>query len=157
VIVDSQDFCIQLARRRTAQDRHGVVIAACCVVPARRDLHVVQPGALTAPSVWRLQRYRRREPARHPHATGDGMYQASTRVAAERVRRARPKARSCPARLPGTVSNRDCRPPALARLPGTGRYRRSCPRCGTRPAGLRPLPLQARLCWSSPGRPRPTG
>jgi hypothetical protein len=38
VIVDSQEFCIQLARR-TANDRHGVVIAACCVVPARRYLH----------------------------------------------------------------------------------------------------------------------
>ncbi len=49
MIVDSQELCIQLARR-TANDRHGVVIAACRVVPARRYLHVVQPGALTAPS-----------------------------------------------------------------------------------------------------------
>jgi hypothetical protein len=43
VIVDSQEFCLQLARR-TAKDRHAVVIAACCVVPARRYVHVVQPG-----------------------------------------------------------------------------------------------------------------
>ena len=150
---------MRLARvRRSAGDRHGVVIAACYVVPARRYARVVQPGALTAPSVWRLSRYRRREPAQHPLATGDGTYQVSTWVAAERVRRARPKARSCPARSPGTVSHRDCQPPAPARLPGTGRYRRSCPRCGTSPRGSRPLlPLRARLSWSPPGRPRPTG
>jgi hypothetical protein len=142
--------------RRTADGRHGVVIAVCCVVPARRYVRMVQPGALTAPSVWRLPRYRRREPA-YLHATGDWTYQASTGVTAERVQRARPKARSCPARWPGTVSDRDCQPAAPARLPGTGSYRRSCPRCGASPPGSRPLPWRARLSWSSPGRPRSTG
>jgi len=33
-------------------DRHGVAAVACCVVPARRPLPVVQSGGSTAPSVW---------------------------------------------------------------------------------------------------------
>jgi indolepyruvate decarboxylase len=42
--VTGKESCIQLAGR-TAEDRHSVVIAVCYVVPARRYVRVVQPGA----------------------------------------------------------------------------------------------------------------
>jgi hypothetical protein len=109
-----------------------------------------------------------REPAQDRHATGDRLAQASDRVTAECARRAQQKARSCPARPPGTASLTSVRPAALTWPPsvrpagpvwpvGTASRRRSCPSCRTSPPGLRPLRSRARPSWSPSGLPRATG
>ena len=144
MIVDSQDFC-SAGERRTAKDRHGVVIAACCVVPARRYLHVVQPGALQHPACGVSSDTvtgTRASSARHWRWDVPGQHPG----AAERVRRARPKARSCP-HAARTVSTAIVAP-ALARLPAPDAIGdRSALR--NKPAPVRPLRRGSAL-WSSP-------